>query len=179
MGGLDDFPDHTGAKGGDVRDDQLLVCGRSCGGQELRELFQTQSGDDGHDVRVVAEVEVEGLVENEGAVHFVQGSIDLCTSWGQVVEVALETGVDLFDVGYTGGTPCGGCKTIVAVELHVDAVLEALPFGIAEEVAEFRVPIRNGFVGAEGLCLRRVSGCQIGRNAPYIVSVSYSPIVVS
>jgi hypothetical protein len=48
----------------------------------------------------------------------------------------LETGVDLFDIADTNTAASRRPKSVVAVKLEIDAVLEALPFFEGEELAE-------------------------------------------
>jgi hypothetical protein len=72
---------------------------------------------------------------------------------GKVVEVVGHSGVDLFDVADSGGAAGGEGEAVVAVELEVDGVFEALPFGVGEEGAPLGVAVGHGFVGPEGLGL--------------------------
>ena len=58
-----------------MRDDHALVGGRACGGEELGKLLEAEGGEDGGDVGVVGEGEVEGLVEGEGGRHAVEGDL--------------------------------------------------------------------------------------------------------
>ena len=48
--------------------------------------------------------------------------------------------------------PVGEAKSVVAIELKVDGVFEALPFGVCEEVAPFGVAVGDSLVRAK--CLR-------------------------
>jgi hypothetical protein len=86
----------------------------------LSELLHPQCGDDGHDVCVVAEVKVEGLVKWEGGGHGVEGCVGLGGAGGELVEVVLEPGGEFFDVPDAGGAAGGGGEAVVAVELEVD-----------------------------------------------------------
>lgn len=83
--GADDLPDRARSKGRNVRDYQLLVFWRASGGEGLSELPHSKCGDDGHDVCVVAEVEVEGLVEWEGGGHGIESGVDLGGAGREVV----------------------------------------------------------------------------------------------
>lgn len=58
-----------------------------------------------------------------------------------------EASIDFFDVPYAGGAAGRGGEAIVSVELEVDSVLEALLFGVREQVAPFGVAVRNTSVG--------------------------------
>ena len=136
----------------------MLVLGWAGGGKGLGELFGAEGGEDGHDVGVVGEVEVEGLVEGEGGVHLVEGCVDVGGARGEVVEVIGEAGVEFFDVADADAAAAGGGEAVVAVELEVDGIFEALPFGVGEEIAPFAVAKGDGFVGAHGLGLEE---CQI------------------
>lgn len=124
-----------------MRHDQLLIVRGSGGRQRLCELLQTKRRDDGHDVRVVREIKVQGLVEREGRVRLVESGVDVGRSGGEIVQVVRETGVQLLDVAYTDATAGRGSEAVVAIELQVDAVLEALPFFIGEEFAPVGVSL--------------------------------------
>jgi hypothetical protein len=65
----------------------LLVLRRTCGGEGLSELFHTERCENGHDIRIVREVEVEGLIEWEGRVHAVEGGVDVGAAGGEIVDV--------------------------------------------------------------------------------------------
>ncbi len=64
-----------------------------------------------------------------------------------------ETSVDLFDVSYTCGAAGWRREAVVAVELQVDCVFEALPFRVCEEVAPFGIAVGDCLVRAECLGL--------------------------
>ena len=49
-----------------MRNDELLVRRGPRYREELGELGETKRGDDAHDVCVVCEIKVEGLIEGEG-----------------------------------------------------------------------------------------------------------------
>jgi hypothetical protein len=53
----------------------------------LSELFHTERCENGHDIRIVREVEVEGLIEWEGRVHAVEGGVDVGAAGGEIVDV--------------------------------------------------------------------------------------------
>jgi hypothetical protein len=68
---------------------QLLIIRWPRGRKWLRELPHPQRGDDGHDISIVREVEVEGLVEREGGGHGVEGYVCLGCAGGKLVEMVL------------------------------------------------------------------------------------------
>ena len=102
--------------------------------------------------------DLQGLIEREGAVHFVESSIDLGAAGWQVVEVGLKTSVKFFDVADTHAATGGGGEAVVAIELEVDCVFEAEPFFVSEKVTPFGIAVGHCFVGTECLCLDVVSG---------------------
>jgi hypothetical protein len=142
-------------------------------------LAEAERGDDGVDVGVVGEVHVEGLVEGKGRGRGVEGHVGLGCAGGEVVEVALEAGVDLLDIADAYTAADGGAEAVVAVELEVDAVFEALPFFVGEEVAEGAVAECDCLVGAEGLCLFAVSAATTGNESAYVVGIGYGPVVAT
>jgi hypothetical protein len=119
----------------------------------LRELPESERGDDGHDVRVVREIEIQGLIQREGTGLGVEGRVGLRGPWWKVVEVVCEPGTQFLDIAYSDCAAGGGAEATVAVEEQVDAVFEALPFREGEELAPFGVAVGDSFVGTEGLCL--------------------------
>ena len=133
--GGDDFDHETGGERRQVRYDELLIRWGSGRGEWLGKLLEPECGHDGHDVGVVGEVEVDGLVEWEGRIHLVQRRVDVGASCREVIEMALKTGVNLFHEANTYATASGGAETVVAVELQIDAVLESLPLFVGEEIA--------------------------------------------
>ena len=63
---LDNFEYHVGSEGLHMRHNELLIYRRATCWQRLIELTKSESGDDGHSVRIMGEIEAEGLVEREG-----------------------------------------------------------------------------------------------------------------
>jgi hypothetical protein len=57
--------------------------------------------------------------------------------------VVVQTGEHFLHVPNADGSPSGGLKGGTAGEVEVEAVFEALPFFVGEEVAECRVPVRD------------------------------------
>lgn len=88
----DHFDVQPGPEGLEVRDGELVGNTRVVvgGGQEGGELREAEGGEDRHDVGVVAEVEVEGLVEREGGCVVVECRVDLGA--GVAEGVVFETG---------------------------------------------------------------------------------------
>ena len=74
----------------------------------------------------------ESLVEGEGAVHLVEGCVDVSRAGWQIVEVALKTSVELLDIADAYTTTGGRVETVIAGELKIDGVLESLPFWVGE-----------------------------------------------
>ncbi len=64
-----------------------------------------------------------------------------------------EAGVEFFDVADANAATGGRGEAVVAVELEVDGVFEALPFFVGEEVAPFGISEGYGLVWAESLGL--------------------------
>ena len=125
-------------------------------GEEGRKLSKAESSEDGGDVCVVREVEVEGLIGGECRIHTVQGDIIL-RGWGGD-EMALEPVKDLFDIANAYGTSGRGLKVVVAGEGEVDAVLVGFPFLVGEKVTPRAVTIGYSLVGTESLGVVE-SGC--------------------
>ena len=133
-----------------MRDDQLLGGRRAGGRQRLVELRQAEGGQDGGDVGVVREVEEELLRRGrrEGRVRAVQRRVQLRRAVAER-EGLRQPRVQLFHPPDAYGAPCRRAEHVVAVEVDVDRVLVALPFGQCEEVAEVGEAKGYGFVGAE------------------------------
>lgn len=79
LGRFDDLDVEPRAKGGDVRHGEVVLSrvGFWRQGRVVAELGQAEGRQDGDDVGVVAEVEVEGLVEWEGLRVGVERGVDL------------------------------------------------------------------------------------------------------
>jgi len=65
--------------------------------------------------------------------------------------VVVQPREEFFDVADADSAAGGGLEVIVSGKGKVDAVFEALPFGVREEVAPVGVAEGDGFVGAESL----------------------------
>lgn len=84
-----------------------------CRRQEISELDQAEGGQDGEDVSVVAEVEVERLVQREGGCHVIQRHIDLgCRHADQMVLQTCE-----YPLNIAGSDGAAG-RRLEAVETH-------------------------------------------------------------
>nr|POE47189.1 ribosomal lysine n-methyltransferase set10 [Quercus suber] len=151
---VDDLDVEARAEGLHVRDDERPVRKDVVRGQEGGELGQAEGGDDGHDVGVVGEVEVQALVGGEGAVVVVERHIDL--GGRRVDGVVLQPGEDLFDVADADGAAGGRLEGVVAGEREIDGVLVALPLVEGEETAEGGVTERDRLVRAQRLRIVRV-----------------------
>jgi len=147
--GVDDFHVEAGAEGLHVGDDEGAVRGHVGVGHDGGELGEAEGGEDAHDVGVVGEEEVEGLVEGKGDGVVVEGDVDLGD--GRVDGVFGEEGDLLLDEADADASADGGLEGVVACEVDVDAVLVAFPLLVCEELAEVRVAERNLLVGAERL----------------------------
>lgn len=134
LGSLDDLNIEAGTEGLHVGDDEGAVLLDGGGGHDRGELGQAEGGKDGHDVRVVGEVEVQSLVQREGGGVVVEGDVQLCG--GCADNVVLETSEDLLLVADTDSTTGGRLEGVVTSEVDVDAVLVALPLIVGEETAE-------------------------------------------
>ena len=157
--GFDDFDVEAGAEGLEVGDDEGAIAGDGAlFGQDGGELGEAEGGQDGGDVRVVGEVKVEGLVEGEGGVLGVEGDVGLRGGLGE--EVALESVDELLDIANAHGTAGGGLEVIVARKVQVNAVFEALPFLIGEEVTPRAVAKSHSLIRTQRL------GVVYGRDVP-------------
>ena len=102
-------------------------------------MLQSESGEDTHYIRIVREIEVDGLVQGEGYSVVVERGVDLRA---RVAEgVVLEAGERFLDVAYTDCATCGGLKGTTAGEVKVEGVFEADPLVVGEEVAEGGVAV--------------------------------------
>lgn len=149
MRGRDDFNVDTGGEGLEVGDDELMVWRWAGGGQDGGELGEAEGGEDAAHIGVMGEVEIEGLVQGKGRVHAVKGDVDLRRGGGD--EVVVQTGEDFLNVADADSAAGGGFEVVISREGEVDAVFEALPFLVGEELAPRRVAKGNSFIGAEGL----------------------------
>lgn len=75
--GLDDLHVEACAKWLEMRDCEVVRTGVGRVREEGGELGEAKGGEDAHDVRVVREVKVEGLVEGERGGVVVEGRVDL------------------------------------------------------------------------------------------------------
>jgi len=146
---LDDFHIQTSAKWLHMGNDQAAVGDDVRGGQERRELREAEGGQDAHDVRVVGEVEVEGLVYWERRGVVIERDVDLRNRLSE--DVVLEASNNLLYVADTDSAASGRLEGVVTSEADVDAVLVTLPLLVREEIAEGGVAKSDSFVSTHGL----------------------------
>lgn len=97
--GLDDFNVEAAGKRLEVGEDELTVVLDVGCGEGVVELGEAKGNEDAEDAGVVAEVEVEGLVNGKCDRVVVQCHVDL--GRGRSDDVVLHTGEDFFDVAYS------------------------------------------------------------------------------
>lgn len=151
---VDDFNVETRSKRLEVADDEGAVGGVVRSRHEGGKLLEAKRRQETHDVRVVAKVEVERLVEREGRRVVVQRDVDLGRR--RVDEVVLQARQQLDDPRDADGAARGRLERVVARKVDVDAVLVADPLLVREEAAELREAQPNRLVGAERLRVVRV-----------------------
>lgn len=97
-----------------MRDGEVVGAGVSCRGEVFCELGEAKSCEDGYDIGVVGEVEVEGLVEREGLGIVVEGGVDL---GARVAEgVVFEAGHDFLLVA-DADCSLKKCRPLMSVEI--------------------------------------------------------------
>lgn len=123
LGRLDDLDIKTRAKGCDVGHGEVVLAWVGLGRQRglVAELGEAESGQDGDDIGVVAEVEVEGLVKREGRRVGVERGVDLRARVAQ--SMVLEAGDDFLLVANTYGPPSLGLPAAVTREEEIYALL--------------------------------------------------------
>ncbi len=102
--------------------------------QELIELPEPKRRQDAHDIRIMREVKIQTLVQGEGDRVVVERGVDLAARVPE--RVVLQPGERFLHVPDADGAAGGRCEGGAAGEVEVEAVFEAFPLGIGEEVAE-------------------------------------------
>lgn len=77
LGRFDDLNVETRAKGGDVRDGEVVRSGIVIGWELICELTEAKGSEDRNNVCIMGEVKVETLVQWESLGVVVQGGVDL------------------------------------------------------------------------------------------------------
>lgn len=167
---LDDLHIQSRAEGLHVGDDKAAILLDVRGRENSRELCKAEGGEDSCNVCVVAEVEVQRLVERESCGIVVQSDVDL--SCGLCDGMVLQTGKDFCCVADSDSSSCGTLEHVVTREAYIDRVLVALPFFVSEQPTESRVSESYCLVGTERLGIVGVCSGPVELHAGGVESLS-------
>lgn len=110
------------------------------------ELCKPESGENGDDVGLVREVEVKILIQRKGLQIVIKCYVVL--RGGRSKEMGIEARKHLFNITDTKCPGGWGLEEMVSGELESNAVLEAFPFSIGEELAPGGIAECHGLIWA-------------------------------
>lgn len=89
-----------------------------CSWQDGRKLLETKSGENRHNVRIMGEIEVDGLVQGKGSGVVIQSRVDLRPGIAQ--GVVLETSNYFLDVPNSNGAASRRGERVSPGKVKVD-----------------------------------------------------------
>jgi hypothetical protein len=111
------------------------------GGKKFRELLKAECCEDGHDIRIVAKIQVKSLVQGKGNGVIVKSSIDLGTRVPK--GMVLQTSNSFLNISNTDCSTGRGLKCRASGKGEIKRIFKCNPFIICEKIAEDTVSVSN------------------------------------